>query len=75
VAIFYCHHWWSRDYTKGTKTHPALIAAGAGGQYVFVLPTLDLVVVFTGGDYDYSAVLPLDLMQSYIVPACVLNSK
>ncbi len=70
-GMFYCHHWWSRDYTKGTKTHPALIAAGAGGQYIFVVPTLDLVVVFTGGDYDYSAVSPLDLMQSHIVPACI----
>ena len=73
-ALYYCYHWWSREYTKGDRYHSALIAAGAGGQYIIIVPSLDLVVVFTGGDYDYEGTSPLDLMQRYIVPACTESS-
>lgn len=69
-VLYYCYHWWSRTYSKGDSFHTALIAAGAGGQTIFVVPSLDLVVVFTEGDYDSEAISPMDLMQSYIIPAC-----
>lgn len=69
-VLYYCYHWWAREYKKNDRFHSALIAAGAGGQNIIVVPSLDLVVVFTGGDYDYKAVSTMDLMQSYIIPAC-----
>jgi CubicO group peptidase (beta-lactamase class C family) len=39
----YGYHWWSRDY-EGTKVH---FAWGYGGQFIFVIPARQLVVVAT----------------------------
>lgn len=69
-GMFYCYQWWARDYKLNGKTHPALVAAGAGGQHIFIVPTLDLVVVFTQGDYNYTGASPFDLMQTHIISAC-----
>jgi hypothetical protein len=47
---------------------PAVSAEGWGGQRIIVLPGLDTVVVFTGGNYRSEE--PVDtIMETYIVPA------
>ena len=44
-----------------------------GGQYIVVIPAVDLVVVFTGGVYDISTLgvpmLYYDIIQDYILPS------
>jgi hypothetical protein len=49
---------------------PVAFARGNGGQYAFALPTLDMVVVFTGHDYNGpGSDLPNALLGRFILVA------
>jgi CubicO group peptidase (beta-lactamase class C family) len=48
----YGYAWWIRGYRAGGKTYRTFEAQGNGGQCVTVIPDLDLVVMFTGGNYN-----------------------
>lgn len=41
----YGYQWWVRTFGQGD--HPAYFAQGHWGQFIFVVPDLELVVVFT----------------------------
>jgi CubicO group peptidase (beta-lactamase class C family) len=58
----YGYYWWI-DSFGGYSAH------GFGGQYVFVLPKLDMVVVFTGGIADPDFPAPHQLVKTYLLPA------
>jgi CubicO group peptidase (beta-lactamase class C family) len=58
----YGYYWWI-DSFGGYSAH------GHGGQYVFVLPKLDMVVVFTGSFADPDFPTPHRLLKTYILPA------
>ena len=58
-----------RDF-GAAGTYPAFLADGNGGQNIFVVPAVDLVVVFTGSNYNSSlSGQPLEIMEQYIIPA------
>ena len=44
--------WWRRDFRGGDRIIPTYQAAGNGGQMLFVVPELDLVVMFNAGNYS-----------------------
>lgn len=44
--VGYGYHWWVIKNRYGDLVH--FTAAGAGGQYIFVTPELDMVIVVTG---------------------------
>ena len=47
-------------------------AAGWGGQDVFVIPDLEMVIVFTAGGYDETRPLSVnDMIQNYILAAII----
>ena len=46
----YGYQWWLGTFAKG-NTH-TYFAAGWGGQYIYVLPDLEMVVVLTAGAYE-----------------------
>jgi len=54
--------WWI-DSFGGYSAH------GFGGQYIFVLPRLDMVIVFTAGLPDPLFPVPNQLVRSYVIPA------
>ncbi len=58
----YGYFWWINSF-GGYSAH------GFGGQYIFVLPKLDMVVVFTGGIADPDFPLPHQLLKTYLLPA------
>lgn len=47
----YGFQWWLDDFTHQGQTVPVYVTAGYGGQYIFSLPDLNLVVAFTGQNY------------------------
>jgi len=50
----YGYQWWSFDWPVNGATYPSFGARGWGGQVITVFPTLDMVVVLTGGNYRTS---------------------
>ena len=58
----YGYLWWP-DSGGGYAAH------GFGGQYLFVFPAQDMVVVFTGGLPDTLFPVPQQLVESYVLPA------
>ena len=64
----YGYQWWLRTYYSGTGDIEAYYAAGWGGQRITVFPSLDMVVVFTGGNYLTDE--PVDeIIEDFILPA------
>jgi CubicO group peptidase (beta-lactamase class C family) len=47
----YAYTWWTNNLKKDGKQTPLFQASGWGGQEIIVIPDLDMVVVFTGGNY------------------------
>ena len=64
--------WWLGSFpARNTET---CFAAGYGGQFIFVIPELKMVVVFTAGGFEnrnYDALL--QIMNQYILPAAGQN--
>lgn len=64
----YGYQWWLGSFSSGpTNTY---IAAGWGGQLIFVMPDISMVVVLTGGDYELNNFdVPFSLVNDVILPA------
>ncbi len=67
----YGYQWWIRDFNTGANTYNCFYAAGFGGQYIFVIKELNLVAVFTGGNFNSNMTIPYEIMEDYILPAFV----
>jgi CubicO group peptidase (beta-lactamase class C family) len=64
----YGYQWWRQTYQSNSTSVDSFFAGGWGGQRIMVFPGLDLVVVFTGG--NYVAEEPVDeIITRYILPA------
>jgi CubicO group peptidase (beta-lactamase class C family) len=68
----YGYLWWHFPYRVGDRVIDAIEARGNGGQYISVFPSLDLVVVITGGNYRNGKVrVPEEMLAQFILPAVV----
>jgi CubicO group peptidase (beta-lactamase class C family) len=66
----YGYLWWRLLIPYHDSHVSAIFAGGNGGQYIFVVPELELVTVFTGGNYNSKkAQRPFQIMKKYILPA------
>jgi CubicO group peptidase (beta-lactamase class C family) len=69
-ATGYGYHWWTATYTVDGNPVRTFRAQGSGGQYIFVVPDLNAVVVFTGGNYPpLNQGGPFNMMTNVILPA------
>ena len=50
----YGYHWFFKTFHSGKKNFKAFLRSGWGGQLIGVFPKVDMVVVFTGGNYTSS---------------------
>ncbi|TQF17557.1 serine hydrolase [Myxococcus llanfairpwllgwyngyllgogerychwyrndrobwllllantysiliogogogochensis] len=51
----YGYAWWRHELRVGDRVYSQYEASGNGGQLVMVVPELDLVVMFTAGNYNHVA--------------------
>ncbi len=60
----YSYSWWMKQYSISSM----FSASGFGGQHIMVLPEINTVVVFTGGNYvTYRP--PFKILEEYILPS------
>ncbi len=64
----YGYQWWLETYRVGSASVDAFSALGWGGQKIMVFPDLEMVVVFTGGNYA-SGDPSEEILTRYILPA------
>ena len=62
--------WWLDSFSVQGRTLKGYIAQGNGGQFIFVIPDIHLVIVFTGGNYGSSiANQAFKIVNEYVLPA------
>ncbi len=62
--------WWKQTFTKNDNNVYTFFASGNGGQEIFVIPSEQMVIVFTQGNQDTSSgIQDMDMIQNYILPA------
>jgi CubicO group peptidase (beta-lactamase class C family) len=70
----YAYAWHTRPLKVGEHIFRDYFAAGNGGQQVIIIPDLDMVIGFTGGDYseaDKYFRWEIQLVPQYIIPAAI----
>ncbi|UCH14701.1 MAG: serine hydrolase, partial [Bacteroidales bacterium] len=68
--VGYSYTWWTKDFTYNNDNISMYFAVGWGGQKIIVLPSLDMVIVFTGANYT-SKVHEFELIERFILPAII----
>ena len=69
AGIDYGYLWWNIPFKAKEKVFVSKAATGNGGQYIMVLPELDMVAVFTGGAYNSQEdKLPFAIMTDIFLP-------
>lgn len=64
------HRWYLVATSTGTRRVDTLMFSGNGGQKVYVVPSLELVAVFTGGAFNQDS--PVNtMMANVLLPALV----
>jgi CubicO group peptidase (beta-lactamase class C family) len=64
----YGYQWWQKTFPIEKESIPAFVRSGWGGQMILLFPSIDVVVVFTGGNYSGTDPV-LDLVTSFVLPA------
>lgn len=66
----YGYLWWRGRHAVGGRSLEAFWAEGNGGQAIFICPALDLVAVFTAGNYNSLLEFQfMGLLINHILPA------
>ena len=66
----YGYQWWTGSAVIGENVINYFFAAGLGEQYMFIIPELDLIIVFNCGYFSVPVTLsPFQLIEDYIAPS------
>jgi CubicO group peptidase (beta-lactamase class C family) len=67
---YYGYYWYNEIVKTKDGGYPIVFASGNGGQYIMIIKKLDMVVVFTQGNYNsWTAKRAFDILATYIIPA------
>jgi len=66
------HRWYGVATPAGTQRVDTIMLSGNGGQKVYVVPSLDLVAVFTGGAFNQDS--PVNTMMAKVLLPALLES-
>jgi CubicO group peptidase (beta-lactamase class C family) len=73
MPIGYGYQWWLNNFNLNNKIINSYVADGYGGQRIYVFPDLEMVVVFTAGNYSMPGMMVINMMNNivnnYILPA------
>ncbi len=71
----YCYHWWTNKINYKGKDIKNYSAIGSGGQFIFIFPEMDMVIVSTAGNYgNWKATnQQIEIIYKYILPAVEKN--
>lgn len=70
MSLHYAYQWWIGSSWVNSRTVEWFAALGHGGQRIIIVPSLDLVVIFTAGLYDSNDwALMNNLLEIYILPS------
>jgi CubicO group peptidase (beta-lactamase class C family) len=69
--FYYGQQWWMGRTLSGDKDVKWIAAQGLGGQRIFIVPELDLVIVTTSGLYGSprQGNAPLDILANFVIPS------
>lgn len=61
--------WWQIPFQHAGITYKSIVATGNGGQYIMIIPELNLVAAFTGSAYNSEEdKLPFAIMNNVFIP-------
>jgi CubicO group peptidase (beta-lactamase class C family) len=64
------HRWYGVRTANGTRRVDTIMLSGNGGQKVYIVPSLELIVVFTGGSFNVESPAN-ELMARVLLPALI----
>ena len=67
------HRWFGVQTRAGQRRVDTIMLSGNGGQKVFLVPTLDLIVVFTGGAFNLES--PSNEMMARVLLPALLETQ
>ncbi len=67
------HRWYGVKTATSERRVDTVMLSGNGGQKVYLVPSLDLVVVFTGGSFNAES--PVNAMMTEILLPAVLSTR
>lgn len=66
------HRWYGVPTANGTQRVETIMLSGNGGQKVYVVPSLDLIVVFTGGAFNVES--PVNTIMAHVLLPALLDA-
>ena len=75
--FYYGQQWWMGRTQSGDKDVKWIAAQGLGGQRIFIIPELDLVMAMTSGMYGSprQGNAALDVLANFVIPSVRDNSR
>jgi len=71
----YGYHWWQWENLSGVD-FDAYFASGWGGQWIIIVPHLNMVVTSTAGNYYTETIMPIEsILVDYILPSISQTMK